>query len=74
MIAVNTPSLDQETSKDMENHHTFFDHSSDKLVIELIDSSQVLPGPYIADLGIYPLDSDAAPCILKLQRIITAYV
>jgi len=39
VIATNTPSIDEETSKEMENHHAFFDHSNDKLIIELIDSS-----------------------------------
>ncbi|CDW76247.1 kynurenine 3-monooxygenase [Stylonychia lemnae] len=74
VISINTPSFDMETTKEMENHHLFFDGANDKLLIELIDSSQVLPGPYVADIGIYPLDSDAAPCILKLQRISNAYV
>lgn len=73
-IAVNTPSFDNEASKDLENHHAFFKGSNGNLLIELIDASKIQSGPYIADISIYPVDSDAAPCVLKLSKIVSGHL
>lgn len=69
---MNTPSFDAETSSNLDNHHGFFDGTHDNLVIELLDTSRVTAGVYFADIGIYPIDSDAAPCTLKLKKIVSA--
>jgi len=73
-IAINTPSFDCESSKRLENHHEFFHGSNNHLIIELIDASKISSGPYIADISIYPIDSDAAPCVLKLRKVISAHL
>lgn len=67
IIAINTPSFDNESSSKLENHHTFFHESNDNLVIEFVDATQLNQGLYIADIGIYPMDSDAAPCTIKMK-------
>lgn len=73
-VAVNTPSFDNETSKDVENHHAFFDGTDRHLVIEFVEAKNVAAGPYIAELAVYPVDSDSAPCAIKMKKIVSAHL
>jgi len=73
-VAVNTPSFDNEASKAVENHHAFFDGTDQNLLVEFLDASRVEVGPYIADIAVYPVDSDSAPCVVKMKRIVSALV
>jgi kynurenine formamidase len=73
-IAMNTPSFDNEASKKLENHHEFFTDSQGNLIVELLDCSKLSAGPYIADLSLYPIDSDASPCVFKVRKILSAHL
>jgi kynurenine formamidase len=74
VLATNAPSFDNETSSYLSNHHAFFSENLEHILIELVDVSNLESGAYIADIGIYPINTDAEPCILKMKKIITAKI
>lgn len=66
IFITNTPSFDNQSSKDLENHRVVFKNSDEtSLIIEMIDSTSLSVGLYILDLGIYPTDQDSFPIVIK---------